>query len=152
MTDRLDKKILSTLQVNGNISMSVLSDQIGLSLSACHRRVKLLESKGIIKGYSAQIDRRLLGYEVQVFVEIKLTSQNREDAAAFEQATENTPEILECHKITGEFDYLIRIAAKSPSDYEKIHRDRLSMIPAVSQMKTLLSLSTIKEYRGIHIE
>jgi len=149
--DSINRKILSILQSDGQISMAALSEQIGLSLSACHRRVKMLEADGIIRNYSAQLDRRELGLEVQVFIEVKLTSQRREDTQAFEAAILAMPEILECHMISGEFDYLMRVAADSTSSYERLYRDRLSMIPSVSQMKTLLSLSAVKEFRGFHI-
>ncbi|MCC0030417.1 MAG: Lrp/AsnC family transcriptional regulator [Brucellaceae bacterium] len=152
MTDRLDNKILSILQHDGHISMAALSERIGLSLSACHRRVKLLEAQGVITGYTARLDRRALGFEVQVFIEIKLTSQRREDCQAFEEAIVAMPEILECHMISGEFDYLMRVAARSTSDYEHLYRNRLSMIPSVSQMRTLLSLSAVKEFGGYHLE
>lgn len=152
MTDRLDNKILSILQNDGHISMAALSERIGLSLSACHRRVKLLEAQGVITGYTARLDRRALGFEVQVFIEIKLTSQRREDCQAFEEAIVAMPEILECHMISGEFDYLMRVAARSTSDYEHLYRNRLSMIPSVSQMRTLLSLSAVKEFGGYHLE
>lgn len=152
MADRLDNKILSILQDDGDISMAALSERIGLSLSACHRRVKLLEAQGVITGYAARLDRRALGLEVQVFIEIKLTSQRRDECQAFEEAIKAMPEILECHMISGEFDYLMRVAARSTSDYEHLYRNRLSMIPSVSQMRTLLSLSAVKEFSGYHLE
>lgn len=150
--DQFDRKILSIIQADGNTSMAALSEKVGLSLSACHRRVKLLESGGVITGYSARLDRRTLGFEVQVFIEIKLTSQRRDDYEAFEAAIVQMPEILECHMISGEFDYLMRVAARSTSDYEQLYRSRLSTIPSVSQMRTLLSLSTVKEFSGYHLE
>lgn len=149
--DSLDKKILSVLQQDGQISMAALSERIGLSLSTCHRRVKLMEADGIIRNYAAQIDRQTVGLEVQVFIEVKLNSQRREDLEAFEKAILSMPEILECHMITGEFDFLIRVCVQSPADYEALYRSSLSAIPAVSQMKTLLSLSTVKEFRGYHL-
>lgn len=149
--DSFDRKILSILQIDGGTSMAALSEQVGLSLSATHRRVKLLEAAGVIKGYSAKLDRRALGFEIQVFIEVKLTSQRRDDFQAFETAIEAMPEILECHMISGEFDYLMRVAAKSASDYEHVFRDRLSTIPSVSQTRTLLSLSTVKEFGGYHL-
>ena len=149
--DDIDRKILSILQVDSQISMAALSQRIGLSLSACHRRVKLLEANGTIRGYAAQLARKAVGLEVQVFIEVKLNSQRREDLEAFEQAIRAMPEILECHMITGEFDFLIRVCVRSPTDYETLYRERLSAIPAVSQMKTLLSLATVKEFRGYHL-
>lgn len=150
--DRVDRKILSILQENGQVSLARLSEQVGLSLSACHRRVKLLETGGIISHYAARLNRKAVGLEIQVFLEVKLMSQRREDIEAFEVAIREMPDILECHMISGEFDYLIRVAAATTSEYEYLYRNRLSQIPSVSQIKTLLSLSTVKEFRGYNLE
>lgn len=149
--DRIDIRILSILQSDGQISMSRLSDQVGLSLSACHRRVKLLEKEGKISHYAARLNRKSVGLEIQVFIEAKLNSQRRDDIEAFEAAILAMPEVLECHLISGEFDYLIRVAARDTEDYETLYRERLTLIPSVSQMKTLLCLSTVKEFRGFHL-
>ncbi len=149
--DRTDRRILSILQGQGNMSMAALSENIGLSLSACHRRVKLLESSGIISNYAARLNRRALGFEVQVFIEIKLTSQRQQETTAFEEAALNMPEVLEIHWITGEFDYLMRIAAQNTEDYQELLRNKLSQLPAVSQMRTLLSLSSVKEFNGYYL-
>jgi Lrp/AsnC family leucine-responsive transcriptional regulator len=147
-----DQRILSYLQVQGNISMAELSERIGLSLSACHRRVKILEAKGVISHYAAQLNRRALGLEMQVFIEVTLTSQRSEAHTDFEEAIANMPEVLEAHLITGEFDYLMRVAARSTADYEVLLRNKLSQIPSVSQMRTLLSISTVKEFNGYYLE
>lgn len=150
--DRLDRQILSRLQQDGQISMARLSEEVGLSLSACHRRVKLLEANGMISHYAARLNRQALGLEMQVFIEVKLASQRRDDIQAFESAITEMPDILECHLISGEFDYLIRVAVRSPSDFEELYRNKLSQIPTVSQTKTLLSLSTVKEFKGYHLK
>lgn len=149
--DRYDTKILSILQKDGQTSMSRLSEQVGLSLSACHRRVKMLEADGRISHYAARLNRKRVGLEIQVFIEAKLTSQRKENIEAFETAIHNMPEVLECYLISGEFDYLIRVAARNTEDYERLYRDRLTLIPSVAQMKTLLCLSTVKEFRGFHL-
>lgn len=149
--DRLDTRILSVLQKDGQISMARLSEQVGLSLSACHRRVKMLEADGKISHYAARLNRKAVGLEIQVFIEAKLVSQRREDIEAFESAIRSMPEVLECHLISGEFDYLIRVAARNTEDYETLYRQRLTLIPSVAQMKTLLCLSTVKEFRGFHL-
>jgi DNA-binding Lrp family transcriptional regulator len=150
--DTVDRKILSVLQTDGAISMSRLSDMVGLSVSACHRRVKLLEAEGIIQNYAARLNRRALGLELQVFIEAKLVSERRDDMEAFEAAIREMPEVLECHLISGEFAYLLRVAARNTEDYEKLYRERLSQIPSISQMKTLLTLGTVKEFRGFHVD
>ena len=150
--DGIDKKIMETLQRDGQISMSRLSELVGLSLSACHRRVKLLESAGKIAGYAARLDRMEIGLELQIFIEIKIVSMRQDDIEAFESAIADMPEILECHLISGEFDYLVRVAARDTRAYERLYRNRLSRIPSVSEMKTLMTVSTVKEFSGFHLE
>jgi len=149
--DQIDVRILTILQRDGQISMARLSERVGLSLSACHRRVKILEADGKITGYAARLDRVAVGLEVQVFLEVRLVSQRADDINAFESAIKTMPEVLECHLISGEFDYLIRVAARNTRDYEALYRGRLSNIPSVSQTKTLLSLSTVKAFEGFYL-
>ncbi len=150
--DVIDTKILQSLQGEGQMSMSRLSEHVGLSLSACHRRVKLLEASGKIAGYAARLDRMKIGLELQIFIEIKIVSTRQEDIEAFESAIADMPEILECHLISGEFDYLVRVASRDTKAYEHLYRNRLSRIPSVSEMKTLLTVSTVKEFSGFHLE
>lgn len=111
----------------------------------------MLEGDGKISHYAARLNRKLVGLEIQVFIEAKLISQRREDIEAFEKSILDMPEVLECHLISGEFDYLIRVAARNTEDYETLYRQRLTLIPSVAQMKTLLCLSTVKEFRGFHL-
>ena len=150
--DSIDRTILKTLQKDGQIPMARLCEHVGLSLSACHRRVKILEERGKIAGYAARLDRMKIGLELQIFIEIKIVSTREEDINAFESAISNMPEILECHLISGEFDYLVRVASRDTRDYEHLYRNRLSRIPSVSEMKTLMTVSTVKEFSGFHLE
>lgn len=149
--DAINIHILTVLQQDGQITMASLSEKVGLSLSACHRRVKNLESSGKISKYTARLNRKAVGLEIQVFIEVKLVSHRKEDMTAFEEAIKTMPEVLECHLISGEFDFLMRVAARDTSAYEDLYRNRLSLIPSVSQMKTLLSLSTVKEFHGFFL-
>lgn len=132
--------------------MAELSEQVGLSLSACHRRVKLLESNRVISHYAALLNRKAIGLEMEVFIEVKLASQRKQEFTAFEKAIAAMPEVLESHLIAGEFDYLMRVAVRNTAAYEDLLRNRLSQIPSVTQMKTLLSLSTVKEFEGYYLE
>ncbi len=150
--DRLDYRILSILQKDGQMPMNRLSEKVGLSLSACHRRVKLLEANGMISNYAAVVDRKSVGLDLQIFIEVKLTSHYKEDQTAFEEKIKAMPDVLECHLISGEFDYLMRVAVRNPADYEDFYRNRLSQIPSISQVKTLLSVSALKEFRGYNLD
>ena len=149
--DRLNTKILSELQRDSSASIGVLAERVGLSLSACHRRIKILEADGIIEGYSARLNRRRVGLELLLFIEVKLRSQENECLHAFEAAVARMPEILECHMISGDFSYLLRVAAKNTGSYERLYRERLSTLPYVTEIRTLMSLSTVKPFAGFHL-
>ena len=149
--DRLNTKILAELQRDSSASIGVLAERVGLSLSACHRRIKILEADGIIEGYSARLNRRRVGLELLLFIEVKLRSQESECLTAFEQAVKRMPEILECHMISGDFSYLLRVAAQNTGSYERLYRERLSTLPHVAEIRTLMSLSTVKPFSGFHL-
>lgn len=142
--DGIDGSILRRLQKNSAASVSELAQDVGLSASACHRRIKMLEDDGVIEGYVARIDRAKLGLKIMVFVEIALTSQSQDALNAFEQAVLRYEDILECHLTTGDADYLLRIAARDVADYDSIHRNCLAKLPGVSSMHTSFILRSIK--------
>ena len=149
--DRFNTKILSELQKDSSASIGALAERVGLSLSACHRRIKILEADGIIEGYSARLNRRRVGLELLLFIEVKLRSQENECLRAFEAAVAQMPEILECHMISGDFSYLLRVAAQNTGSYELLYRERLSTLPHVTEIRTLMSLSTVKPFSGFHL-
>jgi len=146
--DQIDARILRALQRDSSKPVAELAAEVGLSASACHRRVKLLEEAGVIAGYAARLDRTALGLPVQVFVEIALSSQSQEALSAFETAVTRFDEILECHLTTGRADYLLRVVARDVADYDDIHRNCLARLPGVSSMQTVFVLRAIREFRG----
>ncbi|PRY24257.1 AsnC family transcriptional regulator [Aliiruegeria haliotis] len=148
MLDRFDAHILREMQRDSNVAIAVLAERIGLSSSACHRRVKLLESAGLIDGYSARVNRKALGLNLEVFVDITLTSQSQEAMDAFERAVMLYEEILECVLTTGTADYILRIVARDVGHYDNIHRNCLARLPGVSGMQTSFALRSIKSWRG----
>ncbi|MFN8721456.1 MAG: Lrp/AsnC family transcriptional regulator [Rhodospirillales bacterium] len=146
--DRIDARILRLVQSGERRTVSELASAVGLSPSACHRRLRALEADGTIAGWAARLDPAALGYRIEAFVEIGLAAQSNEALSAFEAAVAATPEILECHLMSGHADYLIRVAAADPADYERIHRERLSRLPGVSRMVSSFCLRTIRPWRG----
>lgn len=146
--DTTDKIILSQLQRQGNLPLSDLAEKAGLSASSCHRRVKALEAKGIITGYNAAIDRKALGLANEFFVEVSLTGQSEDTLEKFEKAVQRVPEILECHLMSGQFDYLLRVVARDAEDYERIHRTRIGRLPGVQRIQSMLALRTVKDWGG----
>ncbi len=149
--DQIDTRILRALQHDSSRPVAELAGEVGLSASACHRRVKLLEEAGVITGYAARLDRAALGFTIQVFVEITLSSQSQEALNAFETAVMRFEEILECHLTTGQADYILRVVARDVADYDDIHRNCLARLPGVSAMQTIFVLRPIREWQGYPI-
>lgn len=149
--DRIDKTILTELQKDAQQPIAALAAKAGLSPSSCHRRVKLLEEAGIITGYSATLDRGALGLANEFFVEVSLSAQTEQAFERFEKAVQRVREILECHLMSGQFDYLLRVAAADAADYERIHRAQISRLPGVQRIQSSLALRTVKAWAGYPI-
>ena len=118
--DRIDIRILQELQKNGRITNVELAELVHLSPSPCLQRVKRLQSEGYIVGYSAQIDIGKLGQTLTVFTEVTLKSHRQIDFARFQQAIEKVPEMIECHLVSGGYDYLLKFVTAGISDYQEI--------------------------------
>jgi len=142
--DRTDIRILDALQQGGRLTNAELAEQINLSASACHRRVKRLEAEGVIAGYVALLSPAAVGRRSIVFVEVKLSSQSEETLDAFETAVSGIPDVLECHLMAGAADYLLKIAARDSEDFARIHRQRLTRLPGVAQMQSSFALRTVR--------
>ena len=149
--DKRDRIILMELQRNSTVPIAELAAKVGMSPSACHRRVKLLEQAQVIKNYAANLDGRLLGLANEFFVEVSLTAQNEEAFEKFEKAVQRVPEILECHLMSGQFDYLLRVIASDTNDYERIHRTRLAKLPGLQRLQSSLALRSVKAWSGYPI-
>jgi Lrp/AsnC family transcriptional regulator, leucine-responsive regulatory protein len=144
--DRADIALVDALQRDSSRSIAELADAVALSPSACHRRMRGLEERGVIQGYAARVDPRAIGLAAEVFVEITLTSQSREALDKFERAVGDFDDILECHLMSGGADYLLRVAASDLDHYGRIHRDCLARLPGVSAMRSSFSLRRIKRF------
>lgn len=149
--DRIDRAILTNLQADSARPMADIAGEAGLSLSACHRRVKLMEAAGLIEGYGARLNASALGLEIEVFVEISLNSQAQEALERFEQAVLHGEEILECKLTSGASDYILRVAARNVADYDRIHRNTLARLPGVASMRSIFTLRSIKPWRGLPV-
>jgi len=141
--DALDLNILRALQRDGRLSNQELSERVALSPSACHRRVRRLEQAGVIAGYVALLDARALDRRAVVFVEITLTAQADEVLDAFERAVRGIPDVLECHLMAGDADFLLKIVARDGDDFARIHRQHLAKLPGVAQMRSSFVLRTL---------
>ena len=143
--DRLDLKILNLLQQEGRVAMTELAEQVGLSITPCIERVKRMESDGVIMGYYARVNPTLLGASLLVFVEITLDHKNGNMFDQFRREVLRIPEVLECHLVSGDFDYLIKARLHEMSDYRKLLGDILLQLPGAVQSKSYVVMEEIKE-------
>jgi DNA-binding Lrp family transcriptional regulator len=138
--DRLDQKLVTTLADDGRMTIIDLSAAIGLSPSACTRRLQALEAAGVITGYRAVVDGAAIGLGITAFVEITLDRQNDDTLRAFEAALADCPNVLSCHLMSGSSDYLIRVAARDLADFERLHANVLGHLPGVARIESKFAL------------
>ncbi len=143
VTDSADKRLLDYLQAHGRATNVELAEAAHLSESACFRRVRALEADGVITGYAATVDPRAVGLGLSVFVSITLASQAQDVLAAFEAAVVQAPEIMECHLMTGQADYVLRVVAADMDDLERVHATRLTRLPGVARINSSIALRTV---------
>ncbi len=142
--DDIDRAILRELQNDGRLSIADLAPRVGLSPSPCARRVRMLEERGIIRGYAALLDEVVLGFGVSVFVSVKLDRQVDDALKQFERAVKNFPEVVDCWLMTGNRDYLIRIAVTGLAEYEEFLTTRLNRIEGVASIESSIPLRRVK--------
>ncbi len=147
--DKIDHAILDLLQNNGRISNNDLADRVGLSPSACLRRVKALENSGVIDHYVAIVHQSAAHLTDNVFVQITVEKQTKEKLAEFEKKVKECPQIMECYLMSGDADYLLRVIVTDASDYERLHMDVLTALPGVAQIKSNFSLRTVTKKTSI---
>lgn len=141
--DRLDRRLLQELQQDARLTNQALANAVGLSESACLRRVRRLESSGLIERYVALLDPATLGYPGTVFVQITLQRQQQENLQAFEAAVQQLPEVMECHLMSGSSDYLLRVVVADARDYERLHSQHLTRLPGVDQVHSNFALRSV---------
>ena len=141
--DSVDRAILDLLQEYGRLANVDLADAVNLSPSACLRRVRRLEEEGFINQYVALINPSRVGMGTNVFVEITLSSQAEEALDAFEIAVTKRPEIMSCHLMAGDFDYLLRVVIDDVADYEALHRTHLAQLPGVARLVSSFALRPV---------
>ena len=141
--DALDRSMLEILQVNGRITNQDLADQIGLSPSPCLRRLRQMETAGVISAYVALVDPLAAGLSVTAFVRVRLDQQDDNHLATFEEAVMGFPEVMECYLMSGDADYQLRVLVESLSKFENFLRYKLTPVPGVSQVTTSFALRPV---------
>jgi DNA-binding Lrp family transcriptional regulator len=141
--DKIDCAILNALQQDGRLSNVTLAERVGLSESACLRRVRLLEKEGVIERYAMLASQAAAGRPGNVFIQITLEQQKREHLRAFEAAVAGVPEVMECYLMSGEADYLLRVIVADAADYERLHSELLTRLPGVARVHSGFALRTV---------
>lgn len=150
-TDRIDRQILRILQREGRIPFTELGERVGLSTTPCTERVRRLERDGVITGYHARVDPHLLGANLLVFVEISLAYKSEDNFDEFRRAALRLPHVLECHLVSGEFDYLIKARIPEMGAYRKLLGSDLLTLPHVRDSKSYVVMEELKETLELHI-
>lgn len=149
--DDIDRSILKKLQENGRLSNVQLAAAVGLSESACLRRVKLLEENGIIDRYVMLINQVAIGKPHNVFVRVTLDGQQREKLTAFEAEVSRVAEVMECYLMAGDFDYLLRVITRDNADYLRVH-NKLTSLPGVMRVQSSFALKAVLENTEMPLE
>lgn len=141
--DAVDRSILAVLEEDGRISNAELADRVGLSPSPCLRRVRRLEETGVIRGYRALIDPAAIGRGLRVFAGVRLVRHARADVVAFERAVGGLSEVVQCHHVTGNYDYLLQVEVADLAAYEDFHANRMAGLPGVAAVTSYVTMKTL---------
>jgi Lrp/AsnC family transcriptional regulator, leucine-responsive regulatory protein len=142
--DTIDRQLLTALQKNGRATVGELAELVSLSQSPCWRRVRQLEDSGVIAGYHARLDRKLLGYGVLGFVHLAMADHTLEKASAFEREVVALPQVISCHNLSGRFDYQLEVVAKDLDAFSEFVRTSIRGLPGVREISTSFSLKEVK--------
>jgi Lrp/AsnC family leucine-responsive transcriptional regulator len=150
--DRLDRHILDFLQKDARIAMKDLAEQVGLSVTPCAERVKRMERDGVITGYYAKLNPVMLGMNLLVFVEITINQKSAKAFEQFRQGVLQIPEVMECHLVSGDFDYLIKARIREMSEYRHLLGEMLLQLPGAAQSKSYVVMEEIKETLSLSVK
>jgi Lrp/AsnC family leucine-responsive transcriptional regulator len=143
--DRIDRNILGALGRDGRLSMAELAEKVGLSKTPVQARVRRLEKDGVIRGYSAVVDRERIGEGHIAFVQVKLSDTRSAALDAFNKAVQAAPEIEQCHMMAASFDYLLKVRTRDIASYRRVLGERISALPHVAQTSTFVAMETVKD-------
>ena len=150
--DKINRQILGILQKSSSITNSDLAKTVGLAPATTLERVKKLETSGVIKGYVALVDQKKIGKPITAFVEISMTNHSAAAIKEFSKEITAIPEVLECHHLAGDKDFLLKVITEDIETYRNFALDKLAAIPGIGNVCTLFTLDTIKDSTGIPVE
>ncbi len=147
--DRTDLRLLALLQRNGRASNADLATQVNLSPSACLRRIQRLESAGVVAGYAARLDPQALGLGLQAFVRVQLEKHGAPGIERFVRAVQDWDEVVACHALTGDMDYLLHVYVRDLEHFSRFLLDRLLDASGVADVNSSFVLRTVKGFSGL---
>jgi Lrp/AsnC family leucine-responsive transcriptional regulator len=150
--DDIDRAILRELQADGRATNLELARRVGLSPAATHARVRTLERRGAIRGYTAIVDRDVLGFDLLCLISISMQVHQYESVGRLREVIRAMPEVLECHHLTGEYDYLLKVALRNRRELERFVVERLTPLPGIARIHTSLVLSEVKSTTTLPLE
>lgn len=150
--DRLDCKILNRLQKDGRVSITELAEHIGLSASACAERVRRLERERVITGYHARVNAEAVGKSLLVFVEIKLSAKSGDVFERVKNELLLVPEVMECHLVSGSFDYLVKFRLRGMAEYRHLSGTILKRLPVSAESHSYVVMEELKEDLSIMVD
>ncbi|TRO10760.1 Lrp/AsnC family transcriptional regulator [Ectopseudomonas mendocina] len=142
--DAYDQRILALLQEDAGLSTAEIAERIGLSQSPCWRRIQRLKEEGVIRKQVTLLDRKRIGLHTQVFAQVKLNAHGRSNLTEFSEAMREFPEVLECHVLMGAVDFMLRIVTRDIEAYERFFFEKLSLVPGIQEVNSIVALSEIK--------
>ncbi|MBT2513501.1 Lrp/AsnC family transcriptional regulator [Arthrobacter sp. ISL-30] len=148
MVDGIDRSILRYLKEDGRMTATALASKVGLTVAPCHRRLKDLESSGVIRGYRADIDPAAIGLGFEAIVFVTLRQADRATMSAFEDRVAALPNIVEAQRLFGSPDYLLRVISTDLPAYQRFYDDQLSELPAVERLTSTLVMKNLKTNAG----
>ena len=149
--DTVDRKILDLLQTEPGVNASAIGERIGLSQSACWRRIQRLREEGVFIDHPVILNREKVGLTTMIFAHVKLTSQGRGNLSAFADAVKEYPEVMECYMLLGNVDFLLRIVAEDIKGYEQFFFEKLSQLPEIQEVTSSIVLSDIKHSTALPV-
>lgn len=150
--DAKDRLLLRLLQENSRVSSAELARQLNLSVPGLQKRLKRLEENGFIEGYVTLVNREALGLDLLCFTQVTLTHQQPEQIGLFCERVKGLPEVLECHHLTGEFDYLLKLVVPSPQHLEQLLTETIRKLPGVDKIRTSIVLSEVKASTSLPLD
>ncbi|MBN1966092.1 MAG: Lrp/AsnC family transcriptional regulator [Anaerolineae bacterium] len=150
--DDVDRRILELLQEQGRISNADLARHTGLSAPAIHARIRRLEEKGVIRAYVALLEREAVGFDMLCFINVSIQIHQPDAVAAFREAIQHMPQVLECYHVTGEYDYLLKVVIRNRKDLERFVVDQLTPVPGIAHIHTSLALAEVKATTALPLD